>query len=86
MSATATKRTTRTFSLDPEIIRAVEKTKGKSSASERVNALLRFALELERRAELHQEAASFYAAQHGKDDREQTRAFQDAAISSVFRD
>jgi hypothetical protein len=41
-------RKTRTFSLDPDILSEVERTKGQASASERVNHLLKYALELER--------------------------------------
>ena len=48
---TATKAT-RTFSLDREILAEVKRTKGDLSESERVNRLLRTALDLERRAAL----------------------------------
>jgi hypothetical protein len=49
-------RANKTFSLDKEILAEVKRTKGALSESERVNRLLRFALDLEKRADLHAEA------------------------------
>ena len=43
-------KTTQTFSLDKEVLAEVKRTKGKGSASERANHLLKFALELEKKA------------------------------------
>jgi hypothetical protein len=51
-------RETKTFSLDRKILGEVKRTKGTLSESERVNRLLRRALDLERRAALDAEAAS----------------------------
>ena len=80
---TAIKRT-KTFSLDEEILADVKRTKGTQSESQRVNSLLRFALDLERRAALDREIAGFF------DDappvREERRAFESAAIASWTRD
>jgi hypothetical protein len=77
-------KSTKTFSLDKEILAEVKRTKGPASESERVNALLRFALDLERRAALDREAADFFASAPG--DRKEQRAFQSAALRSWARD
>lgn len=53
-------RMTKSFSLDREILKEVERTKGSISTSERVNNLLRVALEVERKRSLHSEAAAFF--------------------------
>jgi len=53
--------------------------------SERVNELLKLALELEQRDELEREAAAFYSAANHKDRREE-RAFQKASLRSLMRD
>lgn len=52
-------RKTRSFSLDPKLLSEVERTRGDISASERVNQLLSYALEMERKAALYAEAADF---------------------------
>ncbi len=77
-------RKTRSFSLDPDILTAVERTKGRSSASERVNGLLRYALELERKASLSREAAEFFCTP--LDDREERQAFQSAGLKTWARE
>jgi hypothetical protein len=79
-----TSRAIKTFSLDQDILREVKRTKGPHSESERVNRLLRFALDLERRAELEQEAANFYA--NAPDDAESRRAFRGAALRTWTRE
>jgi Arc/MetJ family transcription regulator len=76
-------RKTRSFSLDPELLTEIERTKGPSSASERVNILLRKALEAERKAALREEAAGFFA--NGNDSSQERRAFQKASIKSWSR-
>ena len=76
-------RKTRTFSLDPDVLSEVERTKGQASASERVNHLLKYALEMERKASLYQEAAQFFSA--AIDDREERRAFQRANLKTWVR-
>jgi hypothetical protein len=77
-------RKTRSFSLDPDVLSEVERTKGRASASERVNHLLRYALEIERKDGLHQEAAEFFAT--ASDDREERRAFQKASLRTWTRE
>ena len=77
-------RKTRSFSLDPEVLSEVERTKGSASASERVNHLLKYALEMEGKAELFEEAARFFAA--APDQSEERRGFQRAAVRSWARE
>jgi len=76
-------RKTRSFSLDPDVLSEVQRTKGNASASERVNQLLECALQMERKAGLHKEAAEFFAGAHA--DRDQRRAFQQAGLRSWKR-
>jgi hypothetical protein len=76
-------RKTRTFSLDQEVLSEIERTKGESSASERVNQLLKYALETERKASLYLEAAQFFGS--APDHRPQRRAFQKAGLKSWSR-
>ena len=76
-------RKTQSYSLDPGIVAEIQRTKGQSSASERVNQLLEYALEMERKASLSQEAAEFFA--DAPDDRQQRRAFQKASLKSWAR-
>jgi hypothetical protein len=76
-------RTTRSYSLDPRVVAEVQRTKGQASASERVNQLLRYALEMERKASLAEEAAEFFG--NAPDDRQEWRAFQKASLKSWQR-
>jgi hypothetical protein len=80
----STARKPRSFSLDPDVLEEVERTKGDTSASERVNQLLKRALELERKASLSNEAAQFFQAV--PEDREERRAFQRAGIKTWTRE
>lgn len=77
-------RRTRSFSLDHEILAEVKRTRGTLSQSERVNRLLRLALDLERRAALERETASFYGS--APTNRTERRAFESATIESLARD
>ena len=77
-------RKTRSFSLDHDVLCEGERTKGSSSASERVNQLLKYALEAERKACLHQEAARFFSSP--PEDRQERRAFQNASVRSWSRE
>ncbi len=79
----STLRKTRSFSLDPTVLAELERTKGSVSASERVNQLLKQGLEMERKANLDQEAATFFRST--PDDRDERRAFQKANASSWAR-
>jgi hypothetical protein len=64
--------------------KTVQRTKGAQSESQRVNSLLRFALNLERKAALEREAASFFAGASG--DPRERRAFKRAGIAAWSRD
>lgn len=77
-------RKTRSFSLDAEVLMEVERTKGPASVSERVNQLLKSALETERKASLCREAAGFFGA--APDDRGERQAYQKASAKSWGRE
>jgi len=77
-------KATKTFSLDEEILAEVKRTKGNRSESERVNGLLRFALDLERRAALDREIASFF--EQAPAERDERLAFESAGLVSWARD
>ncbi|MGC2322644.1 MAG: hypothetical protein WA463_08450 [Terriglobales bacterium] len=77
-------RKTRSFSLDPEVLAEVDKTKGDDSASERVNQLLKLALETERKADRWREAEEFF--NDAPDDRQERRAFQKASLRTLTRE
>ena len=75
---------TKAFSLDRQLLAEVKRTAGDLSESERVNRLLRFALEMEKRAALESEIAGFFAGSRG--DRAERRAYQSAALASWERE
>ena len=77
-------RTTKSLSLEKEVLSEVERTKGDSSTSERVNTLLKAGLEAERRQGLHREAAAFF--NQTEEDRTSRKAFQAASIKSLARE
>lgn len=77
-------RKTRSFSLDLDVVSQVERTKGRFSASERVNSLLKYAFEMERKANLYEEAANFFT--QAPDDREERRAYQKANVRTWARE
>ena len=74
----------KTFSLERDLLRFIEQTKGKVSSSERVNELLKTGLEAERRRSLEREAADFFSSE--ADDRTERRAFQSASVKSLSRE
>jgi hypothetical protein len=78
-------RIAKTFTVEESLLAVVERTIGNRSASERVNELLKLALELEKRDELEREAALFYSATSPAD-RQEERAFQKASLRSFTRD
>jgi Arc/MetJ family transcription regulator len=69
-------RIPKTLTVDENVLAEVERTKGECSTSERVNELLRRALDLERRDRLQREAALFYSE---VEDRQEEQAFQIAS-------
>jgi hypothetical protein len=76
-------RKTRSFSLDPDVLTQVERTKGGNSASERVNSLLKLALETERKADQWREAEQFFNT--APNDRRARRAFHKASLRTLTR-
>jgi hypothetical protein len=70
--------------MDRDILAEIRRTRGALSQSERVNRLLRLALDLERRAALERESASFYASSPA--DRTERLAFESATLASLARD
>ena len=74
----------KTYSMDRDLLTELKRTKGPHSESERVNRLLRQALEEEHRAELERDAAQFYASQ--PDEEKERRAFRSASLRSWARD
>ena len=77
-------RKTRSFSLDEDVLDEVNRTKGRTSASERVNSLLKYALDMERKASLEEETAHFF--RQSSHDREERRAFQKANLKAWIRE
>lgn len=75
----------KSYTIDPEIGEYLAATKGDTSASERVNDLLRRAIIQEREEKLEAEAAAFFATVKGKR-RKSTSDFQRAALHTFERD
>jgi hypothetical protein len=78
------RKTTKTYSLDLSVVAEVRRTKGAFSESERVNRLLRMALDLEQRAALDEEIARFFGS--APSDREERRGFEAASLGTWARD
>lgn len=79
-------RMTKSFSLDRELLREVERTKGSGSTSERVNSLLRAGLEIERKRSLHSEVADFFREGDDSHDTHDTHdAFIQGAVDAFIR-
>jgi predicted CopG family antitoxin len=76
-------RIPKTLTVEQSVLAEVEQTKGGRSTSERVNELLKRALDLERQERLHREAALFYSED---DDRREELAFQKASLRSIVRE
>jgi hypothetical protein len=70
--------------MDKQILAEVKRTRGDLSESERVNRLLRFALDLEKRAALEREIAGFFAVDRG--DRAERLAFESGSRASWARE
>lgn len=78
-------KTAKSYSLDRQTVEYAEKTKGKLSASERVNELLRRAIVAEQYQLLEQEAAAFFAGVSAEE-REEAAAYLDATTESLARE
>ena len=75
----------KSFTIDREIDRYVNETKGGRSASERVNELLTAAMQQEMNARFEAEAEAFFQAPAAQE-RKEARAFQSASIRTMIRD
>ena len=73
------------MTMEESLLEVIERTKGDRSTSDRVNELLKLALEHEKRVELDREAAIFFGAKNRKD-RSERRAFQKAALRSFAKE
>jgi predicted CopG family antitoxin len=77
-------RQAKTFTISDDILTEIASTKGTVSTSERVNELLRRALELERRERLEMEAAEFFSID-GADSVRERAAYQKASKEALSR-
>jgi hypothetical protein len=78
-------RISKSFTIDPEISEYLSETRGERSASERVNDLLRRAMQQEKYERLEEEAQAFFSRAEVQE-RKETRAFQTAAMRTFKRD
>lgn len=82
-------RISKSFTLEPDLSEYITNTKGKRSASERVNDLLRQAMLREKYERLETEAEAFFTLAGVKregNDRKESHAFQSAARRTFERD
>jgi hypothetical protein len=77
-------RLAKSFTIEADINEYVDETKGKRSASERVNELLRRAMIQEQYARLEAEAAEFFG--DPEVDRAEAQALQKASLRTFGRD
>ncbi|MFZ0802870.1 MAG: hypothetical protein WBQ09_06880 [Terriglobales bacterium] len=77
-------RIPKTITVEESILADLERSRGNRSTSERINELLKRALEHEARENFEREAALFYSK--NENDRAERRAFQKASIRSLERD
>lgn len=78
-------RFSKSFTVDRSILDYLQRTRSRSSRSERVNELLRRAILLEQYEALEKEAADFFAGA-GKAERAESRAFARASHRALTRD
>ena len=78
-------RRAKTYTIEADINNYIIETKGDLSASQRVNDLLNAAIENEQLQSLERQAEKFFANPRNAD-RENTRAFQEAAMRVQARD
>ncbi len=77
-------RLPKSFTIESDVSRYVDDTKGRRSASDRVNELLKRAILHEQYERLEAEAAKFFA--ESTQDRAETLAFQKESLRSLGRD
>ncbi len=78
-------RTTKSYSLDPDILDFIGRTQGELSASERVNQLLRQAIVADEYRALEREAAEFFS-HISAEERREAAAYEAATIRALARD
>ncbi len=78
-------RIAKSFTIDPEVTEYIDTTKGEQSASERINQLLKLAIEKEKNDRLEAEAAAFFSRQSGLGD-EEGQAFRKASLRTLEQD
>jgi hypothetical protein len=78
-------RIPKTITVEESILADLERSRGDRSTSERINQLLKLALEQEAKQTLEREAAVFYSG-NKKKGRTERRAFQKASLRSLERD
>jgi len=78
-------RTSKSFTIEQEIDEYVAHTRGVRSASDRVNELLKRAIQQERLEKLEEEAAAFFSDSHNAAQKD-ARAFQKASMRTLARD
>jgi hypothetical protein len=77
-------RLPKSFTLESEVNDYVLSTKGNRSASDRVNELLKLAIQQEQYDALEAEAAAFFS--ESQEHRPEDRAFQKAALRTIARE
>jgi hypothetical protein len=77
-------RLPKSFTIESEVSEYVDNTKGRRSASERVNELLKRAILDEQYERLEAEAAEFFS--EPTEERSETLAFQRESLRSLGRD
>lgn len=78
-------RQAKTFTISKDILSEIANTKRGVSTSERVNELLRRALDMERRETLEREAEEFFATE-GENSPGERAAYQKASRQALSRD
>jgi len=84
LSKSSKSKLPKTYTIEPEVDNYVEATKGASSASKRVNELLKRAIIQEQYDQLEKEAAEFFSPEPR--DRQEAKALQRAARRTLERD
>lgn len=81
----STVRLAKSYTIEPDVTEYIDETKGEMSASQRVNELLNLAIEMEQLEAFERQAEKFFSNPRNTD-RENTLAFQEAAIRVQARD
>lgn len=79
------RRKTKSFTIEMGVLAYVQRTRGRTSASERVNQMLKRAMRAERAVQLEREAAEFFA-EHSPAERRERKSLQRAALRVLARD